>query len=117
MFSGADLFQYCVVIMFNITSQNIGKLKVLVIKILKYEIKKQVPDFSSLCSKNTQNYLCNQNLATIIILKSRIPQEVTISDFKKCTRSEMLTSLKSRENTLLISRVQDFNIVKLTIKL
>lgn len=104
MFSGADLFQYSAVILFNITSQNIEKPRVLVIKILKYEIKKQVPYFSSLCFKNTQNYLCNQNLVTII-LKSKVPQEVTSSDFKKGTRSEILASLKSTENTLLISRV------------
>lgn len=45
MFSGADLFQYSAVILFNITSQNIEKLWVLAIKILNYEIQKYVQDF------------------------------------------------------------------------
>lgn len=39
------------------------------------------------------------------------------SDFKKGTRSEILTSLKSTENILLISRGQDFSTVKFLIKL
>lgn len=45
MFSGADLFQYSAVILFNITSQNIEKLWVLATKILNYEIQKYVQDF------------------------------------------------------------------------
>lgn len=66
MFSGDDLF-HSEVMLFNISSQNIEKQCILAIKILNYEIKKICTDF--IFSRDIQNSLCSQDIATIIILK------------------------------------------------
>lgn len=68
--------------------------------------------FSSFYSKDIKNSLCNFcNITTIIIFKNRISKVLISSDFKKGTRSETLTSLKSTKYTV-VSRSRDLNKAK-----